>query len=106
MQYMQILFTDIAVLHSFIAELDPGFVVCHDYDRLGSVNQSVAIADVLAPNAEVAALVKTSFIDVAATIPASPNKSLPYLKAEVVAARLQRKLDTFESQICPPTRHE
>lgn len=100
MQYMQILLTDIAVVHSFLAELGQEFVVCHDYDRVGDADQSAAIADFLAPNADVAELLKKSFIEVAAEH-APSNDSLLYEGADVSEARLQRKFDTFESQICP-----
>lgn len=99
MQYMNVLFTDIAVVHSFLKELGPGFVVCHDYDRVGNADQAAAIADVLGPNSHVAALLKESFVQVAA-VHAPSNVSLLYEGADVVATRFQRKMDAFESHIC------
>ena len=106
MQYMQILLTDIAVLHSFIEELGPGFVICHDYERIGDPEQSAVISAFLAPNEDVAEQLKYSFINVARDAPAPSSQSLPYESADIVAARLQRKFDTFESKICPGMRHE
>ena len=106
MEYMQILLTDIAVMHSFLAELGSGFVVCHDFDRFGSVDQSAAISDFLAPNNYVAARLSTSFIEVGGAPRAPSNESLLYEGADVVAGRLQRKFDTFESQICHGMKDE
>ena len=101
MQYMQVLLTDIAVVHSFIEELDPGFVVCHDFERMGDVEQSAAISDFLAPNEVMADLLSSSFVNVGGAWRAPSNESLPYEGADAVATRLQRKFDTFESRICP-----
>lgn len=100
MEYMQVLLTDIAVMHSFLAELEAGFVVCHDFDRFGDIEQSATISAFLAPNEGLAALLMESFIDVAGGPRPSSNESLLYEGADVVAARLQRKFDTFESQLC------
>lgn len=100
MEYMQILLTDIAVMHSFLAELGAGFVVCHDFDRFGDIEQSAAISAFLAPNDELAALLMKSFVEVAGAPRSPSNESLLYEGADVVAARLQRKFDTFESQTC------
>lgn len=104
MVYMQILLTDIAVVHSLLEELDPGFVVCHDFDHIGNVDQSTAVSDILAPNTNLAALLNKSFIKIAGAPRAPSNESLLYEGADVVAARLQRKFDTFESKICPGAR--
>lgn len=100
MQYMQVLLTDIAVMHSLLAELGPGFVVCHDFSRFGEVNQAVAIANFLAPNEHVAELLAASLVAVAEGRP-KVNESLEYNAADVVTSRLQRKFDAFESIICP-----
>lgn len=101
MEYMEILLTDIAVMHSFLAELDPAFVICHDYKRLGEVEQSSSIANFIAPNAKIAERLNKALIDVA--IPhGAANRALPY-GSEVVAARLQPKFDAFESELCSRT---
>lgn len=99
MEYMQIMLTDIAVMHSFLAELDPAFVICQDFERIGEVEQSTAIANFLAPNAHIAGPLKTSLIEMAKRRGAS-NETLPYAGADLVAARLQRKFDVFESDLC------
>lgn len=99
MEYMQILLTDTAVMHSFLAELDPAFVVCHDFDRIGDVEQASTIADHLAPNADLARPMKASFVEMAKTHNVS-TEELPYEGAGVIASRLQRKFDAFESSLC------
>ena len=99
MKYMQLLLTDTAVVHSFLAELDPAFVICHDYSRVGDVEQASVVADFIAPNADVAEPLQASFVAVAKDHGAS-NQTLPYEGAEIFASRLQRKFDAFESRIC------
>eukprot|EP00904_Undaria_pinnatifida_P011652 jgi/Undpi1/7617/HiC_scaffold_23.g10090.m1 len=99
LEYMQVVITDIAVMHSFLAELDPAFVVCHDYTRIGDVEQASKVADFLAPTAEVAEALQESFMAVGHVHNAS-NETLPYQGADVIASRLQRKLDSFESLYC------
>lgn len=101
MEYMQILFTDIAVVHSFLEELGPGFLVCYDFDHLGNADQSSSVSEFLAPNENLAALLKESFVKVEGAPRAPSDESLLYKGADLVAARLQRKLDVFESKICP-----
>lgn len=103
MGYMQILMTDIGVLHTLLEELGPGFVVCHDYDRLGDADQAGTIAEFLAPNDEVATMLKKTFVAIAkGHLPFS--ESLPFPGADTIAARLQRKFDAFESQLCSCTK--
>lgn len=99
MEYTQVMITDIAVMHSFLAELDPAFVICHDFERVGEVEQSSSIAAFLAPNADLAESLKGSLIDVARSHGPS-TETLPYQRADVVTARLQRKLDSFETSLC------
>ena len=99
MAYMQVLITDIAVVHSFVGELDPAFVIFHDFDRAGEVEQSSSIATFLAPNPDVSVILENSLIDVARAHRSS-TESLPYGGSDVVAARLQRKFDAFESTLC------
>ena len=99
MEYMQILLTDTAVMHSFLAELDPAFVVCHDFGRVGDVEHASMIADFLAPNIHVAGPLQESFLAVAKVHDAS-SESLLYHGADVFASRLQRKFDAFESSLC------
>lgn len=106
MEYMQILMTDIAVVHSLLAELGSEFVVCLDFDHLGDVDRSTVVSDILTPNINLATLLTKSFIEIAGAPRAPSNESLPYEGADVVAARLQRKLDTYESKICRGKRME
>lgn len=103
MEYMQVLLTDIAVMHSFLAELDPAFVICHEFNRTGELEQSSVIADFLAPNAHIAEQFKTSLISMAVPHGVS-SEPLPYDGADVIAARLQRKLDAFEPALCDGAR--
>ena len=99
MEYMRIMITDIAVMHSFLNELDPAFVICHDFERVGEVEQSSSIANFLAPNEDVAEALKRSFIDVARAHGPSTD-TVQYRGAEVITSRLQRKLDTVENALC------
>ncbi|CAM9273098.1 unnamed protein product, partial [Laminaria digitata] len=104
MQYVQVMFTDIAVVHSFLMELGPEFAICHDFDRFGDVDQSAVIANFLAPNERVAAMLNDSLVEVAGGGHAKPDESLPYEGADEVVTSLQRKLDAFESNICSGVR--
>ena len=99
MEYMQILITDMAGMHSFLAELDPAFVVCHDYERAGEVEQSSSIANFLAPNADVAEPLKKSLMAVARAHGPS-TEAIPYEGAPAVTSRLQRKFDSYEYALC------
>ena len=99
MAYMQVLITDIAVVHSFLGELDPAFVICHDFDRAGESDQSSSIATFLAPNPDVAEMLEKSLINVANAHGPS-TESVPYDGADVVTARLQWKFDAFELTLC------
>lgn len=99
MEYLQIIFADIAIMQSFLAELDPAFVICHDYERTGDVEQSSSLAAFLAPNPEIAAPLKNLLI--AAAIPrGASTENLPFSGAHIVAARRLRKIDAFESGLC------
>ena len=86
-------------MHSFLTELDPAFVVCHDFTRIGDVEQASKVADFLAPTAEVAEALQESFMAVGQVHNAS-KETLPYHGANVVASRVQRKFDAFESLYC------
>ena len=104
MEYVRILFTDMAVLHSFLAEIDPGFIVCHDWDRLGEESQASEIAAFVSPNDEIANEVVTALVDTAADIPPHHDEGgideLTFDGAERMISRLQDKLNTFESLYC------
>jgi len=109
-----VLFTDAAVVHSFLGELDPSFIVCHDFDRMGNATQAARIAQVLAPNGEVADPLGRAFVDAARPRGSSAGEDgksaarepekLPFPNEEVVAARLQQKLDAFENVYCGSSR--
>lgn len=105
---MRILFTDIAVLQSFLSELGPGLVVCHDWDYLGDKDQASKVAAFISPNDEVAQMVESSLVETAIVHRESFNRrvenALPFDGADALAARLQRKLDAFEHLYCGPKR--
>lgn len=63
MRYMQVLFTNIAVMHALLAELDPAFVACHDFGLLGDAKQASEIANFVSPNANVARFRAVSMVD-------------------------------------------
>eukprot|EP00752_Nemacystus_decipiens_P015643 g13960.t1 len=105
MEYVTILFTDIAVLQSFLSELPPEYIVCHDWDRLGDGDQASRIARFVSPNQEIAGLVESSLMDTVSKnrVQKSAREfSLPFEGADVLASRLQMKLDAFEARYCGP----
>lgn len=99
MEYMRVLFTDISVMHAMLAELGPEFVVCHDFEDMGSAEQVSEIAKFVAPNPEVQAMLEDSLMKVALPRGGAGEDPLDAEDAEV-AARLQRKLDVLESSLC------
>lgn len=100
-RFLQVLFTDAGVMHSFLGEIDPGFIVCHDFDRIGDQNQASKIAQELAPNATVAEHLAQSFVkSVEVRAHLDGEEPLPFASEHVVIERLQRKLDALESMYC------
>lgn len=99
MEYMRILFTEISVMHSMFAELGPGFVVCHRFDLIGTVEQASKIADFIAPDRTTADLFTKVFTQTA-TSPRSDRDDQFSEEENGVAARLQRKLDVMERSLC------
>ena len=88
-------------MHSFLGEMDPAFVVCHDFDRVGDVNQAHEIAEVLAPSPEVADILAQSFVQSVDHHPRlQVEEPLPFEAESVVIDRFQRKLAAFESIYC------
>ena len=116
MHYIWIMFTDMAVLQSMLGEIDPGFIVCHEWDLLGDEEQASRIAASIAPNDEIAGLIQYSLVHSAMRSadpvvadgdqgsPPSTREDLPFDGAEKLAARLQKKLDSFETRYCGPRR--
>lgn len=99
MLYMRTLFTEAGVMHSLLAEVAPEFVVCHDYAKLGDVEQAASIAEFVSPSAEVAAMFRRSLTE-SARSPSAAAESLPHNGKDEVASRLQQKLDVLESRFC------
>lgn len=92
-------FTDIAVVHSFLGELDPAFVVCHDWNQLGNEEQARQIAAFVAPNDDVADMVHNSLVKSVRYRDAADD-ILPFDKKDEISNRLQQKLDAFEMHYC------
>lgn len=81
--------------------MDPGFVVCHDFARLGDANQASKVAEFLAPNTAVAELLARAFVEgVKKASSGDDVEPLPYPSENIVIGRLQRKLDAFETVYC------
>lgn len=103
LEYVRILFTNIAVLQSFLSELQPGLIVCHDWELLGDKGQASEIASFISPNQEVAELVESALVGTVSGKRARRGAdSLPFEGADALASRLQRKLDAFEARYCAP----
>lgn len=98
-RYVRVLFTEIAVVHSLLGELDPNFMVCHDWVYFGDIEQAQRVADFIAPNLEVASMVREALLG-SASSRHKPNETLPFDAGEEISSRLQRKLDAFEYQYC------
>lgn len=99
MHYMQVLFTNIAVMHALLAELESAFVVCHDFDLLGDAEQAFEIAKFVSPNADVARVVAAALVDHASPHHKS-NETLPFPGGDMLEQRFQRAFDAFESTYC------
>ncbi|CAN0188320.1 unnamed protein product [Hapterophycus canaliculatus] len=101
MEIVRIILTDGAVVHSFLAELDPAFVVCHDWDLFGDPDQAQKLGNFIAPSSDVALLVKTALVSSASAGPRNDSmETLPFDRDEVMSSRIQRKLDSFEYLYC------
>lgn len=104
LEYVQIFFTLTAVLQSFLAEVDPEFVVCHDWDSLGDEKQASKIAAFVAPNDDVADMLSTALVDTVRSVPHEESTTgidaLPFDGADSLVSRLQDKLDSFEALYC------
>ncbi|CAM9423200.1 unnamed protein product [Ectocarpus sp. 13 AM-2016] len=99
MAYVRVLFTEMAVVHSLLDELDPNFVVCHDWVYFGDIEQAQRVAEFIAPNEEVASMVSEALLG-SATSRHKPNETLPFDAEDEISSRLQQKLDAFEYQYC------
>lgn len=99
MDYMRVLFTNVAVLNSFLDEIDPAFVVCHKFDLAGDQQQAAQVADFVSPNGVIAGMLAESLVGEYRGHP-SVDEPLPFEGADEVAARLQTKLNAFESRYC------
>ncbi|CAN0161088.1 unnamed protein product [Scytosiphon promiscuus] len=101
MEIARVMFTDAAVVQSFLAELDPAFVVCHDWKSFGDPEQAHHVADVIAPNADVALMLKEALVNFASDGTRHPtNETLPFDDTDILSSRIQRKLDSFEKFFC------
>lgn len=98
-RYAQIVLADAAAIHSSLAELGPGFVICNFYDDMGDEDQAQEIADFLSPNGIVAGYLKDAMLkDV--HLRHSAGEELPYADASAVTGRIQQKLNVIEAQHC------
>lgn len=99
MAYMLIVLTDIAVFHSFIAEIDPEFIIYHEFDRAGKEAAVSRVARFVAPDKMAAELFGASLVESWTDHP-KVEEILQIEGADQVAARLQRKLDLLDSIYC------
>ena len=99
MEYMRILMTNIAVMHSFLAGIDPAFVVCHDFDYIGDVDQISRIAEHVVPAVDLVDKLISSLIETAPK-QSSEEESLAFEGADFVVSRLQRHMDSYEFIYC------
>jgi hypothetical protein len=106
MHYIQIMLAEIAIVQSIMEEIDPAFIVCHDYDLIGDIDQSRKISKFVSPNEEVFRSYNESMVE--NTVHHSHSLSSPEIETlnyemgaiEVIMSRLQSKLDSFEYKYC------
>lgn len=99
------------MLQSFLGEIDPRFIVCHDWDSLGEEQQASKIAAFISPNDEVADMVSSALVNKVVEKPHTDDgedqadiDDLTFDGAESLVSRLQDKLDSFEVLYCDPKR--
>ena len=97
--YALILLTDAAVMHAFLAEIDPAFIVCYDYAHSGEEEQAWKVANFITPTPGMANMYASSLLESWKEHIKEPEE-LPIEGAEAIAARLQHELDSFESTLC------
>lgn len=100
MEYVRVLFTNLGVMHSMLAELGPGFVMCHTFEDMGNIKQTATVANFVAPNEIIAGMLTDALRRTAHQRHGNHAEDFLFEGADVVAARLQRKLDAFEPQYC------
>lgn len=99
MQYMHILLTNIAVLESMLEELGPGFIVCHQFDKIDDPEQAHDVAKFLTPSSEVARYLEEAILQYGRPHHGD-QEPLPFKGADKIVERLQQKLDSFEAKYC------
>lgn len=99
MEYMRILFTEIGVMHSMLAELGHGFVVCHDFSDMGNAQQASKVANFVAPTQEFAGRLKEALVETTVRRD-NLTEHLTMKDTNVVTGRLQRKMDVLVSSFC------
>lgn len=102
MHYVEITLTDAAVVHSMLSELDPRFVICHDYDLVPDADQAAEVAAFVAPTEMLADSFAGSLMDTAHPRrgDSGPVDRIKYPESEVVIERLQTKMDIYEATVC------
>lgn len=97
----RILINNAAVIDSTLRELDPSFVTCFSYEMSCDPIQASRVADFIAPTEPVAA--KLANILLEAVNVESPSKRKDQEDTEgwdLMASRLERKLDGIEREWC------
>lgn len=100
MRYMSILFTDLGVMHSMLAEISPDFVMCLRYEDIGDKETTARVADFIAPSKEVAKMLTKTLLRHARPHAGSAEEAFPFTHATSVAARVQEKLNVVDSAYC------
>ena len=105
MRYIRILFTSIAVLHSQLLEIDPKFIVCHDFNLINDVDQMRKVANFISPNEEISNdIMSINTDDLEKKIKKKPKLEVDFEpiieKNMLLIDRLQKKLESIEDMIC------
>lgn len=99
-RYFLILLTDLGAVHSLLSELDPAFITCHDFSRLGDPAQANMLANFVAPSAHMAKAMTDSLIESVQKVHNHVTGEVEPNTQRTTVARLQRKLDTMETLFC------
>lgn len=96
--YVLVLLTNAATMHAFLMEIDRSFIVCHDYAHAGEEEQAWRVANFVTPNAVMAEMYAKSLVQTWKGH--SHRENLPFEGADIVSARLQHELDSYEYYLC------
>jgi len=98
MKYINVLFTNIGVLHSFFLEIDPKFIICHDYDKINDLDQLKSISNFVSPTRNIYEEILSIYGKNVRN--RSKNDEFEYENMGIILDRLQKKINLIEEMFC------